>query len=127
MSFKATIFLLIVSLEDLSIDVIRVLKSPPTTVIDSLSLYVDHDLLYILRASNVGSINVYQLYFLVGLLLLSLCSFLFVSYYSLCLKVYIVIFKYCYPSFFSLLFAKNIFLHPFNFCLCVFFILRWIS
>ena len=106
-SFKATVSLLIFCPEDLSIDVNGVLKSPTFILLLLITLfYVHQDLFYIFRCSYVGCINVYQgyihlldwffYYYFFTFLLVFLYYYIvsFVSYYSLCFKVYLVWYKY---------------------------------
>ena len=59
MLFKGPVSLLILCVEDLSIEVNGVLKSPTMTVFLLISLYVHEDLLYIFKCFCVGCVNVY--------------------------------------------------------------------
>ena len=53
--------------------------------------------------------------------------YFFVSFYSLCFKVYFIWYESCYSCFLWSLFAWNIFFQPFTFSLYVSPILRWVS
>ena len=99
-SFKAAASLLAFCLEDQSSDVNGIKICYNDCIAIDLFLCIHQDLLYTFRGSCVGCINIYK-----GYVLLLNCSLYHyvvsfsVSYYSLCLKVYFVRYKYCYPSF----------------------------
>ena len=101
-------------------------------------------LLLLLSVSSFMSVNVCFMYLgapVVGahILLIVIFSFGLLSWalqqctslspYSLCFKVYFVLYKYCcYPSsFFSYLFAWDTIIHPLIFTFCVSLDLKWNS
>ena len=75
-AFKAAVSLWIFCLEDPSIDVNRVLKSPTMTVLPSVSPFMSSRICSTFRCSYVGCTCLQELHPLVGLLPLSLCSVL---------------------------------------------------
>lgn len=80
------------------------------------------------RCSYVKCINIYKCYILLlDWLLYHYVMPFFVSYYSLCFKVYFVWYKYSYLAFFWFLFAWDIFFHAFSFSLYMLLHLKWVS
>lgn len=93
MSFKATVFLLIFCLDNLSIDVNGVLESPTIIVLLSIPLMPVNICFIYLGTPELGYIL---------LLVWSLYHYempYFVSCYSHCFKVCFLWYMYCYPSF----------------------------
>ena len=68
MLFKTCVSLMIFCLDDLSMDVSWMFKSPTFTVLLSVSLFMTIFALYILKCSYVGCIYVYNCYYLLGLI-----------------------------------------------------------
>ena len=88
MSFKVSVFLLIFSLDDLSIEERQVLKSPTIIVLLSISPFrsVNSDFIYLV-APMLGAEIFTNVIFLLGIPLYHYIMTFFVSYYSHCLKV----------------------------------------
>ena len=97
-SFKASVSLLIFSLDDPSTDISRVLKSPTFSVLFSYSPFVFVNICFMyFGVPSLGAYIYLQLcIFLLGRSLYYYVVSFFVSYYSLCFKVYFVQYKYCY-------------------------------
>ena len=121
-SFRISVALLIFCLENLSIDVSGVLKSPSISVLPSISsfMFVSICCMY-LGAPILGA------YILTIVISSSWMDSFFVSLYGLHFKVYFVWYKYCdscYPAF--SIGMKYLF-HPLTFNFYVSFALRWYS
>ena len=102
---SSTMSLLMFCLEDLSIVDSGVLKSPSVSVLLSPTVFLIYEGAPMLCAG---------LFINFVCLMYSSCEYyevsFWVSFYGLCLEVYFVRYKYCYPGFFfSCLFAWNIF------------------
>ena len=111
-SFKACVPLLILCLDDLSIDESGVLKSPTIIVLLSISpLWLLVFVLYIEVLLCWVHIYLQLLYLLLGLILDHCVVSFFVSHNSLYFKVYFVLYGYCY-SHFVLIFICMEYLFP---------------
>lgn len=116
-------------LDDLSIDVSRILKSLTTIILFCISpfsffFFFNIHIIYVLLCWVHKYLHI--LYLLLDWLLYHYVALLFVSYYSPCFKVNFVWYKYRYSSFFCFPLAWNIFFHPFTFSLCVSLALKWV-
>ena len=98
-SFKTAVSLLIFSSEDLPIDVNGKWKPFTMTITVNLPFYIFKYSFHIFICSSVGCVYVYKGYILSldGSFYYYVMLF-FVSYYSCSFKVYLVWYKYCYPS-----------------------------
>ena len=82
---------------------------------------------YILWCSQVGCIYIYNCYIFLERSFDHYVVSIFVSFHSLCFKVYFINMSVATLAFFWSLFAWNIFSQPFTFCLYVSLGLRWVS
>ena len=128
-SFKAIVSLLIFYLDDLSTDVSEVLRSSSIIVLLSVPPFMFVSICFMCLDTPVGvCMYVCVLFCLLGgLIPLSLCN-IFVSFYSLCFKVYFVWYKDCYHQslFMSVCMVWNTLFHPLTFSLCVTAV-KWVS
>ena len=99
--FKAKVYWLIFSLDDLSTDVSGVLKSPTIIVlVYLLLLYICYYSLYIFRSSCAVWINICQYYIhVLDWPPLSSCNALLCFRYRLCFKVHSVWYECWHPNF----------------------------
>ena len=100
-SFKVSVSLLIFCLDDLSIDVSGVLKSPTIIVLLSAFFFVFFNICFMYLGAPMLDVYIYikLLHLFLGLIPLLLYNILFVSCYNLCCKVYFVWYEYSYPKF----------------------------
>ena len=127
-SFRISVTLLIFFLEDLSIDMSRVLKFL-TIIIVFLSIFPYTCCFVYLGALILGTYRLMSIMFSSCIMfsfyhyVVSFCIFL----QQFCFKVYFVWYEYCKPLFLSFPFAWNIFFYTFPFNLCVSFALKWVN
>ena len=105
-SFRISFALLILSLEDLSIDVSGVLKSPTIIVFPSISPFMSVSICFMYRGCYIRCISYiryiyvdkYKIIFVYWLFYHYVVSF-FIFLYNLCFKVYFVWYEYCNSCF----------------------------
>ena len=125
--FKACVFLLIFCLDDLSIGVSGVLKSPTIIVLLPISLFmVVRTCVMYWGAPMFWCIIIYNCYIFLDWSFDHYVVSLLISCNSLYFKVYFIWYEYCYSSLWFP-FAWSIFFHPLNFSLYVSLGLKWVS
>ena len=125
-SFRTSVPLLILCLEDLSMDASGVLKSPAIIVFLLISPFMSTSICFmylgsrILGAYMVTSIIEYNILFLYWCFYHYMCSFLS-FFHGLCFKVYFVWYECCYPHFLVIsICMEYLFPFPHFQSLCVF-------